>query len=248
MKKNNVLWIAISLFLLLSLASCNNTTPSTPATAGVKGEPVLSDVLTVGCANPGAFANDTTGLVVGTKAHNFTLKDIYGNEVRLSKLLAEKPVVMIFGSFSCSNCRSHLIASEEVYAKYKDAFNFIMVCTVEAYPVGAACPYDPKGEPFIIDSSYSESGVDGIPILQPKTYEQRLEQATAFVNTLHISIPMLVDEMENPVWCTFGPASNIAYFIDQDGTVLLKQPYYIPDEMTEALDKYLVEEHRPASP
>jgi hypothetical protein len=131
------------------------------------------------------------------------------------------------------------VASEEVYAKYKDVFNFIMVCTVEAYPVGAACPYDPKGEPFIIESSYSESGVDGIPILQPKTYEQRFQQATDFVTSLHISIPMLVDRIDNPVWCTFGPASNIAYFIDKDGTILFKQPYYIPDMMATELDKYL---------
>ncbi len=40
------------------------------------------------------------GLEVGTIAIDFTLKDTFGNEVTLSKLLAEKPVVLIMGSFT----------------------------------------------------------------------------------------------------------------------------------------------------
>jgi len=242
MRKKNILWLSASLFLLVFTASCSGVTPTiSPSTSptAVKVEPVLSDVLINGCANPMDFANDQTGLAAGTKARNFTLKDISGNEVHLSRLLAEKPVVMVFGSYSDSNVRAHLIASEEVYARYKDRFNFIMVYVIEEYPVGSASPYDPKGLPFITDSSYTESGEGGLPIQQPKTYEQRLKQANACVTALHITIPMLVDEIENPVWCTFGPASNIAYFIDRDGTILFKLPYYVPDQMAAELDKYL---------
>jgi hypothetical protein len=40
------------------------------------------------------------GLRVGTTAIDFTLKDTSGNEITLSKLLKEKPVVMILGSFT----------------------------------------------------------------------------------------------------------------------------------------------------
>jgi hypothetical protein len=40
------------------------------------------------------------GLKVGTIAIDFTLKDTFGNEVTLSKLLGEKPVVLILGSFT----------------------------------------------------------------------------------------------------------------------------------------------------
>lgn len=45
-------------------------------------------------------AMETIGLKEGGKAVNFTLKDITGNEYVLSRLLAEKPVVMLFGSFT----------------------------------------------------------------------------------------------------------------------------------------------------
>jgi len=42
----------------------------------------------------------TIGLEQGGKAVNFELKDIHGNTFVLSQLLASKPVVMIFGSFT----------------------------------------------------------------------------------------------------------------------------------------------------
>jgi cytochrome oxidase Cu insertion factor (SCO1/SenC/PrrC family) len=43
---------------------------------------------------------DNAGLKVGEKAVNFTLRDVYGKEYRLSSLLVEKPVILIFGSFT----------------------------------------------------------------------------------------------------------------------------------------------------
>ena len=65
-------------------------------------EPVLSGALTRGCTPTtrpgGGFA--TIGLSEGEKAVNFKLEDVHGNEFVLSRLLAEKPVVMVFGSFT----------------------------------------------------------------------------------------------------------------------------------------------------
>lgn len=66
------------------------------------GEPVLSDALIRGCNTTrwpgGGF--ETVGLKEGEQAVNFKLKDIHGNEFVLSWLLAEKPVMMVFGSFT----------------------------------------------------------------------------------------------------------------------------------------------------
>ena len=66
------------------------------------GGPVLSNVLIRGCKptrRPGG-GFDSVGLRVGAKAVDFKLKDVHGNEFILSRLLATKPVVMIFGSFT----------------------------------------------------------------------------------------------------------------------------------------------------
>jgi cytochrome oxidase Cu insertion factor (SCO1/SenC/PrrC family) len=70
--------------------------PNTPA------EPVLSGALIRGCpptTRPGGgFA--AVGLSEEEKAVDFKLQDVHGNEFVLSQLLAEKPVVMVFGSFT----------------------------------------------------------------------------------------------------------------------------------------------------
>ncbi len=65
------------------------------------GEPVLLEGLirnSQSTEDKEDFKN--AGLSIGQVAINFTLKDTQDNEFRLSRLLAEKPVVMIFGSFT----------------------------------------------------------------------------------------------------------------------------------------------------
>jgi len=64
-------------------------------------EPVLLDELKRNCQITQGSGNfNQTGLAVGEIAVNFTLRDINGSEFRLSQFLAEKPVMMIFGSFT----------------------------------------------------------------------------------------------------------------------------------------------------
>ncbi len=65
------------------------------------GEPVLLDTLRRNCQiTQGSDKFENIGLLIGDTAVNFTLKDIHGSEFRLSQLLAEKPVMMVFGSFT----------------------------------------------------------------------------------------------------------------------------------------------------
>jgi hypothetical protein len=59
------------------------------------------------------------------------------------------------------------------------------------------------------------------------------------VDELAITVPALVDEMDNPAWCTYGPAPNIAYLIGSDGRVVEKQGWYEPELMRTAIEAYL---------
>ncbi len=64
-------------------------------------EPTLSNTLLRDCdptQTSGGGDFDDVGLQIGERAVDFTLRDIYGTEARLSQLLAEKPVMMVFGS------------------------------------------------------------------------------------------------------------------------------------------------------
>jgi len=64
-------------------------------------EPVLLDTLRRNCQiTQGSDNFENVGLLIGDTAVNFTLKDIRGSEFRLSQLLAENPVMMVFGSFT----------------------------------------------------------------------------------------------------------------------------------------------------
>jgi hypothetical protein len=54
-----------------------------------------------------------------------------------------------------------------------------------------------------------------------------------------ITVSVLVDEIDNPLWCTYGPAPNNAYLIGTDGTIIAKQGWYQPEEMRSAIDTYL---------
>ena len=70
------------------------------ATDESKG-PLLSDALTRNC-NPARASGDfgSLGLTEGEIAVDFTLKDVHGKPTSLAGLLSEKPVVMVFGSFT----------------------------------------------------------------------------------------------------------------------------------------------------
>ena len=59
-----------------------------------------SDTLTKNCDRPPPGDFGARGLAVGESAIDFTLRDVDGNTFSLAGLLSEKPVVMIFGSFT----------------------------------------------------------------------------------------------------------------------------------------------------
>lgn len=80
---------------------------------------------------------------------------------------------------------------------------------------------------------------EGNPIYEPQTYEERLEMARKTMVAEGITVSVLVDEMDNPLWCTYGPAPNNAYLIGTDGKILAKQGWYNPQQMESAIREYI---------
>jgi len=129
-----------------------------------------------------------------------------------------------------------------MYAKYGDRVQFIIIYTIEAHPVGSVSPY--SGKEWTGPASTDKAGCS---LTQPSTYEERVAQAMQMVQELAITVPVLVDEMDNPVWCTYGPAPDIAYLIGSDGRIVEKQGWYQPQQMEAAIEKYLAGIQTPAS-
>jgi len=80
---------------------------------------------------------------------------------------------------------------------------------------------------------------EGNPLAQPVTYEERVQLTARTIAEEGLTVPVLVDEMDNPVWCTYGPAPDIAYLIGTDGRIVEKQGWYQPQLMETAIIDYL---------
>jgi hypothetical protein len=84
-------------------APAETTAPPPVPDDTASAEPELSDELRRNSemmTSGGKRGFNESGLGIGEMAVNFTLRDIDSREFRLSGLLAEKPVVMVFGSFT----------------------------------------------------------------------------------------------------------------------------------------------------
>jgi len=103
--------------------------------------------------------------------------------------------------------------------------HFIIIYSKEAHAIDTGKPGS---------NTYDEAGN---PIYEPQTYKERLELARKTVAAEGITVPVLVDEMNNAVWLTYGPAPNNAYLIGTNGEIVEKQGWYQPQEMGVAIDQ-----------
>ena len=122
-----------------------------------------------------------------------------------------------------------------MHTEFGGEVQLIIIYVIDAHPVGSACPY--TGEEWTTDASKDATGN---PTYQPATYEELVNLAIQAAQELDISsVPVLVDGWDNAVWCTYGPAPNIAYLISTDGGVVEKQGWYDPNTMRKAIMNYV---------
>lgn len=178
------------------------------------------------------------GPKVGDRAPDFALKSYDGTRtVRLSDAFGDKPVVLVFGNFTCGPFRSLYPGVEEVYGRFKDDATFLFIYVREAHPTDG---WEMK--------SNERSGV---AVAQPKTYEERVAVATQCQAMLNPSLPLLVDEINDPIGHAYSGMPARLYVIDPGGTVAYKSgrgPFgFKPGEMEQALVMALLESagHRP---
>jgi len=101
--QNHKLFLILPIMVLLLIAGCSSVTDTFIKSTEPQKILQSSDNLKRNCDFKIAESMDSfkvEGLQVGTTAIDFTLEDTNGNEVTLSELLAEKPVVMVLGSFT----------------------------------------------------------------------------------------------------------------------------------------------------
>jgi hypothetical protein len=82
---------------------------------------------------------------------------------------------------------------------------------------------------------------EGNPIDYHVDYEDRVRMAKMTVGEEDLRMPVLVDEMDNPLWCTYGRKPNNSFLIGMDGHIVFQQLWNNPDKMEQAILEYLGE-------
>jgi thiol-disulfide isomerase/thioredoxin len=195
------------------------------------GDAPKTDVLVKGFF-AGEIGSFTEGPRVGDPAPDFTLKTPDGREsVTLKKLTGSKPVVLLFGNFTCGPFRGLYPEVDAVYRRFKDEANFVMVYVREAHPTdGWAMASNDRA---------------GVAFKQPTTTAERAEVCEAFRKRLKPGIPVVVDEITDPVNRAYAGNPVRLYVIDSGGKVAYKAgrgPFgYKPAEMEQALVMAILE-------
>ncbi len=185
----------------------------------------------IGSLQPGPSA--------GEAAPDFTLQTNDGSRaVTLSKLVGPKPVVLVFGNFTCGPFRSQAGDIEKLHAMYKDRATFVMVYVREAHPTDG----------WSMDSNDRV----GVALAQPKTYDERVAVAQTCGERLGLGFPMLVDSIDDSVGARYSGMPSRLYLIDAEGKVAYKSgrgPFgFKPAELEHSLVLLLQHEATSGSP
>ena len=97
---------------------------------------------------------------------------------------------------------------EAIYTRFRHQVAFFVVYIQEAHPTDG----------WQVDRNV----VDGVFYRQHQSYDERETVAQTCGLDLHITVPMLVDEMDNAVDQAYGAAPERLYLIGTDGRVVYK--------------------------
>ncbi len=181
----------------------------------------------------GEFGSIHEGPRVGAAAPDFTLKTPDGKEtVRLSKLTGPKPVVLVFGNFTCAPFRALTTDANAIYQRHKADATFVLVYVREAHPTDGW--------------AMASNAKVGVEVKQPTTYAERVTVCGRFTDKLKPEFPVLVDEIDDRTGHAYSAMPGRMYVIDTAGKVAYKSgrgPFgFLAGEMEQALAMMLLEE------
>lgn len=230
----------LAVVALLSMACASGTGSEDPATGGGKkkkardaqpapasGSSKLlpASKLKGGCfGQPGAawtpsnHADAQIFVQAGDAMTDFTLSDIDGKKHTLSKLLEDKPVLMFTGSYSCPEYRGDRPKVDRIAKEFGGELHVLAVHGPEAHPKSDPSPYKGKPKP----DKYSDVELAG-------SLDERVSFAKKVGDAPGLTV--LVEPMDNPVWCTVGTLPNGAWLIGQDGVVVAAHDWFDPKSM-----------------
>jgi len=202
----------------------NQFTPGPPGAREIRADRPTRSTLIAGLQNQEIGSLDP-GPSVGDVAPDFTLNDLQGNPVTLSSEIGDKPIVLIFGNFTCGPFRSQSGNLEKLYERYKDQAKFFLVYVREAHPSDGW---------WMLSNQRA-----GIDLTQPQQDAGRRVIAERCQSHLNLEMPFLVDGIDDHVGTTYSGMPNRLYVIDEQGKIVFKNgrgPFgFHPRQLEQAL-------------
>ena len=149
------------------------------------------------------------GPALNELAPDFTLKRVNSqDEVALSQVVGPKPVVLVFGNYTCRPFRGEAGDLEKLHVRYRDRATFIMIYVREAHPI--------EGWRMEVNDRL------GVTVRQPRTYSERDAVAQTCAKTMALGFPTLVDKIDDSVNDRYSGLPSRLYLIDRSGRVAYK--------------------------
>lgn len=160
-------------------------------------------------AGPAEAGRHPETLRQGDAAPDFTLHSPDGKQaVRLADLRGVKPVVLIFGSYTCPPFRDVYPTLERLHRTYGERVAFYYVYIREAHAEDGW--------------KMKRNQREGIAINDPKTMEERTAVATQACAYFKTQIPGLVDTMDDKTDKAYAAWPSRIFVIDTNGVVVVR--------------------------
>ncbi len=145
--------------------------------------------------------------------------------IRLTSMFGSKPTVLIFGNFTCGPYRRLYPEVDDISKRFRDDANFLAIYVRESHPEDGW--------------SMQSNALDGVSVVQPRTFGERKVVAQQCFQRLRYSMPLLVDSIDDAVGHAYSGMPSRLYVIDRQGTIVFKSgrgPFgFLPGEMEQAL-------------
>jgi Spy/CpxP family protein refolding chaperone len=225
-------------------ADASPAQPATkPAAGGGDAQPMMEQTMSGANAAGGASAKVTapaaesasepgTPLDPGAVAPDFKLRTLDGTTVQLSTLKG-RVIVLFFGSYTCPTFRDRAAAIDRLARQQGTTASVYVVYTREAHPTGG----------WEVQRNKDEH----IALAQTTSYTERQSAARECRSSLHLSVPVLVDEMDDSIAAAYGGFPNGAVVINRDGTVAASQQWADPSALQRYVDDAVAKKYHPAA-
>jgi len=151
--------------------------------------------------------------------------------------IGKRPLVLVFGSFTCPPFRRNSGDIQKLYEDYRDRAEFLQVYIREAHPQN--------------EWQMAANRRDNVVYAQPRTLDQRLAIANDYIQRMHISLPFAIDDMDNRANRLYAAWPERIYIIDEAGRIAYRGglgPFgYHPEEVRAWLAAHFSLDHMGAT-